>query len=189
MKMFAKFKKTVISIALLAASAAQAGVKVIGVEIGVSTVDQVRQVAAAAGKVQDLGKNDVTKGLMLGVGNPDVGIDGVSAIVFVFDHAGKLAVVQMRMPSTKNMQDLEKKRFDEIAAMLAEKYKQTKKVRPFVGDRFARYSAPGTIIELNAPHLSDQMDLSYMTPEFVQMENSGAKANAQENRTTEKSRL
>ena len=59
----------------------------------------------------------------------------------------------------------------------------------FVGDRFARYSAPDTIIELNAPHLSNDMDLSYKTPAYVQLENNGMKAQAQEKRETEKSRL
>lgn len=189
MKTLQIVKKTAIAIALLAAATVQAGVKVVGVEIGVSTVDQVRKVAAAAGKVKDFGASDVTKGVMFGVSNPDIGIDGVSAIVFVFDQAGKLAVVQMRLPATKSMQDLEKKRFDEIDTMLAEKYKRTQRVRPFVGDRFARYSAPDTIIELNAPHLSNDMDLSYKTPAYVQLENNGMKAQAQEKRETEKSRL
>jgi len=182
-------KKIFIALAMLAAAGAHAGAKVVGVEIGVSTVEQVRQVAAAAGKVQNMGTNELTKGVMFGVTNPDVGIEGVSAILFVFDQAGKLVGVGMRLPSMKSMQDLEKKRFDEMDAMLAEKYKRTKKVRPFVGDRFARYSAPDTVIELDAPHLSNEMNLSYRTPAFVQLENIGLKAQAQDKRTTEKSRL
>lgn len=36
---------------------AQAGVKVLDVELGVSTVEQVRKIASAAGKVQDAGTN------------------------------------------------------------------------------------------------------------------------------------
>ena len=49
--------------------------------------------------------------------------------------------------------------------------------------------APDTVIELDAPHLSNEMNLSYRTPAFVQLENIGLKAQAQDKRTTEKSRL
>lgn len=174
---------------LFVATIAGAGVKVVDVEIGVSTVAQVRQAAAAAGKVQDLGTNSVTKGVALGVNNPDLGIDGVTSIVYVFDQAGKLVALEMTLPASKSFEDIQKKRFDELASMLASKYKQTKKVRPFVGDRFARFTAPGTVIELDAPHLSGDMNLRYMTPEFVQAMNAGAKTEAQEKRATEKGRL
>lgn len=189
MKTLQIVKKTVIAIALLAAATVQAGVKVVGVEIGASTVDQVRKVAAAAGKVQDLGTSSFTKGVILGVDNPDLGIDGVTNVIYVFDQAGKLAAIEMTMPASKSLQDIQKSRFDEIANMLASKYKQTKKVRPFVGDRFARFSAPDTVIELDAPHMSHDMNLRYMTPAFVQQMNNGVKAEAQEKRATEKSRL
>ena len=178
-----------LSLVLFVATIAGAGVKVVDVEIGVSTVAQVRQAAAAAGKVQNLGTSSFTNGVILGVDNPDLGIDGVTKVIYVFDQAGKLAAVEMTMPSIKNDQDLKKGRFDEIAGMLASKYKQTKKVRPFVGDSFARFAAPDTIIELDAPHLSFEMKLRYMTPAFVQLMNNGAKAEAQEKRATEKSRL
>ena len=189
MRQLASLRNSALIAILLAAASVHAGVKVVDVEIGVSTVDQVRRAAAAAGKVQELGTSNWTNGVILGVDNPDLGIDGVTNVIYVFDQAGKLAGLEMTMPSAKNRQDLKKGRFDEVAGMLASKYKQTKKVRPFVGDSFARFSAPDTIIELDAPHMSFDMKLRYMTPAFVQLMNSGAKAEAQEKRATEKSRL
>lgn len=95
----------------------------------------------------------------------------------------------MTMPAIKGMGDLEKRRFDEVASLLAEKYKLTKKVRPQVGDRYAKFTAPDTVIEIDAPHLSFDMEVRYMTNNFVKAFNSVVSTNATEQRSTEKSKV
>ena len=168
---------------------AHAGTKVINVELGVSTIEQVRKEAASAGRIQNAGTSTWSKGSILQVYNPDLGIDGVTSVQYIFDAAGKLAAVIMTMPSTRGMGDLEKRRFDEVASLLAEKYKLAKKVRPRVGGRYAKFTAPDTVIEIDAPHLSFDMEVRYMTNNFVKAFNSGVSTNATEQRSTEKSKF
>ena len=168
---------------------AHAGTKVINVELGVSTLEQVRKEAASAGRIQNAGTSTWSKGSILQVYNPDLGIDGVTSVQYIFDAAGQLAAVVMTMPSTKGMGDLEKRRFDEVASLLAEKYKLAKKVRPRVGDRYAKFTAPDTVIEIDAPHLSFDMEVRYMTDSFLKAFNSGVSTNAAEQRSTEKSKF
>ena len=168
---------------------AQAGTKVINVELGVSTIEQVRKEAASAGRIQNAGTSTWSKGPILQVNNPDLGIDGVTSVQYIFDAAGKLAAVIMTMPSTRGMGDLEKRRFDEVASLLAEKYKLAKKVRPRVGGRYAKFTAPDTVIEIDAPHLSFDMEVRYMTDSFLKAFNSGVSTNAAEQRSTEKSKF
>ena len=168
---------------------AHAGTKVINVELGVSTLEQVRKEAASAGRIQNAGTSTWSKGPILQVYNPDLGIEGVTSVQYIFDTAGKLAAVVMTMPSTKGMGDLEKRRFDEVARLLAEKYKLAKKVRPHVGDRYAKFTAPDTVIEIDAPHLSFDMEVRYMTDSFLKAFNSEVSTNAAEQRSTEKSKF
>ena len=176
-------------LAAFLAHVAHAGTKVINVELGVSTLEQVRKEAASAGRIQNAGTSIWSKGPILQVYNPDLGIDGVTSVQYIFDAAGKLAAVIMTMPSTKGMGDLEKRRFDEVASLLAEKYKLAKKVRPRVGDRYAKFTAPDAVIEIDAPHLSFDMEVRYMTDSFLKAFNSGVSTNAAEQRSTEKSKF
>lgn len=168
---------------------AQAGLKVLDVELGASTVDQVRKAAATTGKVQNAGTSTWTQGPILLVDNPDVGIEGVKSMTYVFDGAGKLAAISLNMHARKAMDDLKKSRFAEVASNLASKYKLVKQVRPFVGNQYAKYSAPDTVIELDAPHLSFDMELRYMTSGFFKAMNEGAGQQEQQKRSQEKARL
>jgi len=102
-------------------SSAHAGTKVINVELGVSTLEQVRKEAASVGRIQNAGTSTWSKGPILLIDNPDLGIEGVKSVQYIFDPAGKLSAVVMTMPSSKGMGDLEKRRFDEVAKLLAKK--------------------------------------------------------------------
>ena len=166
-------------------SSAHAGTKVINVELGVSTLEQVRKEAASVGRIQNAGTSTWSKGPILLIDNPDLGIEGVKSVQYIFDPAGKLSAVVMTMPSSKGMGDLEKRRFDEVAKLLAEKYKIAKKVRPFVGDRYAKFTAPDTTIEIDAPHMSFDMEVRYMTNSFLKAFNSGVTTNAAEQRSND----
>ena len=184
------FQRCIVIVAsILLSMSAQAGTKVLNVELGVSTVNQVVNIASAAGEVRDAGTNAWTKGPMLRVENPDLGIEGIKSARYIFDASGKLASITLTMNATKNMSDLGKSRFGEVARALSSKYKVVKEVRPFVGDIYARYSAPDTVIELDAPHISFDMELRYMTSAFFRAWKNGMSQNAQQQRDQEKAKF
>lgn len=56
--------------------------------------------------------------------------------------------------------------FDRIYQNLAEKYSLVRKDVPFVGDKYVRFEQGDTIIEIDAPHMSFDMAVIYMTADF-----------------------
>ena len=60
------------------------------------------------------------------------------------------------------------KKIKPIYELLSGKYKVLSQQRPFVGDQFARFESPGGIIELDAPHMSFEMDVRYLRSDLVQ---------------------
>ena len=159
---------------------AHAGTKILDVELGVSTVEDVRKIASAAGKVQNDGTNGWTQGPSLVVQQGNYGIEGLQMVRYIFDTSNKLAGVSMTM---------EKQRFGDIFDLLAGKYKLVKKVRPHVGDTYAKFSAPDATIEVDAPHMSFQMEVRYMTPAFLKAWEDGVKKQTQQKQSQEKSKF
>lgn len=172
-----------LAVALAAAivwASAQAGVTVLDVELGVSSIDEVRKVAATAGKVKNDGINSWSNGPMLLVEDGDYGIEGLQSVRYIFDADGKMTGLVMQMNKT---------RFEDIHAILAGKYKLVEESRPFVGDQYAAFSAPGAVIEMNAPHLGFELWVSYLTPAFVSAIQEGNKAEEDQKRAREESKL
>ena len=165
---------------MLGAITAHAGTKVIDVELGVSTLEQVRKIASAAGRVQNNGTNTWTDGPSLRVEGGDYGIEGLRSVEYIFDSSNKLTAVIMV---------LGKHRFGDIVDVLAGKYKMTKKVQPFVGNQYVRFSTPDGLIEVDAPHLSFEMDVSYMTTAFHKAWTEGVKARESQQRQQEKAKF
>ena len=93
------------------------------------------------------------------------------------------------MSASKGMDDIKKSRFGEVANALGSKYKLVKQDRPFVGNQYARYSAPDTVIELDAPHMGFDMQLRYMTTAFFQAMNEGTSKKEQQKRSQEKAKF
>ncbi|HEB0103560.1 TPA: hypothetical protein RYX73_004381 [Serratia marcescens] len=56
-----------------------------------------------------------------------------------------------------------KSKIDFIMSQLNEKYHLKKKVLPYVGNKYAEYANDGDVIILDAPHMSFEADLSYLT--------------------------
>lgn len=157
---------------------AHAGLKVLGVEIGVSTLEQVRKQAAASGAVKNGGTNTWSEGPTLEVPGSSYEIQGLNSVLYIFTPDEKLTAVVMTMQNH---------RFDEIFDVLAGKYKMIKKERPFVGNNFAKFSAPDSIIELDAPHLSFEMQVRYMSSSFSKAWRDGLQSQRQQKRNNDKS--
>lgn len=155
--------------AALMCTVAQAGTQALGFEIGVSTTDQVKAALAKQTKVNDAGVNKYTAGPMLKTDGSSYEIEGLNEVLYIFDDQKKLAGVFM---------DMNKARFDAVFQALSGKYKVSSQQRPFVGDQFARFKTQDSIIEIDAPHMSFQMEVRYVRNDLMQKFNSQSAAEA-----------
>jgi hypothetical protein len=148
---------------MLASSPAMAGTPVLGAEIGVTTVEQLRQALSKNTQVQDQGLNRYSGGQMLRTDGASYEIEGLSEVLYIFDTHGKLAGVLMEM---------EKSRFASVYQFIGQKYKVSSERRPFVGDQYARFKSSDATIEIDAPHLSFKMEVRYLRNDLLQRFNA-----------------
>jgi hypothetical protein len=158
---------TLLTTTLLAVATAQAGTQVIGVEIGVTTPEQLSQSVGGKGKLQSKGTNKYSGGEMYASGGDGYGIEGLTEVTYIFDGQKKLAAVLM---------DLDKSRFDAINKALSAKYKATAQQRPFVGDQYVRFQTADAVVELSAPHMSFAMTVNYVRNDLMQQFKTQSKA-------------
>jgi hypothetical protein len=125
----------------------------LGQEIGVATLTSVQLTVGKATSLADGGVNKFTGGRMLSGDGKGLGIDGITKITFIFDKGSVLQGVIMTLP----------KNFKPTYEMLRKKYTPISRQIPFVGDTNARFSQGASVIELNAPHMSFEMTLSYLS--------------------------
>lgn len=159
---------------LFMAGSAQAGVSVVGLEIGVTTVDQARQLLRSAG-VKQRGISQLTNGPMLESNGDGLDIAGLKSVLALFDDQQRLAAVMLTV---------NKDRFGEIARLMAEKYSVVSQRRPFVGNAFVRMKSGDVRIEIDAPHMSFEMTVLYGLNSFWNaMEKAKADEQAAKERT------
>jgi len=84
-------------------------------------------------------------------------LKGLQEASFFFDDRDVLQAVILTM---------NKSNFNEMYGILSEKYKLTEKNIPFVGDKFASFSQEDCSIFLEAPHLSFNLLVTYVTNTF-----------------------
>lgn len=142
---------------------ALAQVQVLGVEIGKTTMTQVKAQLNKATKIVESDHNRYSGGPQFSTNGAGYEIDSLKTVLYIFDREQKLAAVMMTMG---------KNRFEDIASFLASKYKVTKKVVPFVGDRLYHLKPPGVFIEVSSPHLSFEMDVNYLRDDLYQAFNA-----------------
>jgi hypothetical protein len=167
-------------VSTLCAGEALAGTPVLGFEVGVSTLDQVKATLSAKTKVEDRGTNKWSNGPMLGTDGSSYEIEGLNSVLYIFDEQKKLMGVVMNM---------NKARFKSIYEVLSGKYKVLSQQRPFVGNQFARFASSDGVIELDAPHLSFQMDVRYMRADLVQKFKAQSEDEAEKKRKKEGSQF
>jgi hypothetical protein len=155
---------------ILCAGSALAGTPVLGFEVGTSTLDEVKATLSKQTKVKDVGVNKWSNGPMLKTDGASYEIEGLNTVLYIFDEEKKLAGVVMNM---------RKARFASIYKVLAEKYKLQSEKRAFVGNQFAKFKSPNGSIELDAPHMSFEMEVRYLTSELVQKFSAQSEAEAE----------
>ena len=102
---------------------------------------------------------------MFRLSRSEIALDGLSKdVVFIFNQDESLAGVSM---------SFDKQKFDELNAQLKKKYKKViKSVIPFVGNKLVKYKDGNSVVELNAPHLSFEMELTYLSDDFIKTMNN-----------------
>jgi hypothetical protein len=145
-------------VVLLGASHAFAGTKALGVEIGVTTVDQLRADLSAKTEIEERGINKFSAGPTLATKGDSYEVDGLTEVVYIFDDHDKLAGVILQM---------NKDRFGALFKLMNAKYKVVTQQRPFVGDQFVRFKTADATIELEAPHLSFTMEVRYVRHDLL----------------------
>lgn len=162
--------RALVAVGLMGAGWVHAGTQALGVEIGVSTADQVRTALSKQGRVTDNGINKYSGGPMFKTDGSAYDIEGLNEVLYIFDGQKKLAGLVMNM---------DKARFDAVFKALQAKYKVASQQRPFVGNQYARFKAPDALIEMDAPHLGFVLEVRYIRNDLMQSYSAQSTAEAE----------
>lgn len=105
-------------------------------------------------------------------------MDGLKSVDFAFDDDGVLVFAELIFDG--------KDYYNTLKSSLNQKYKISKTVEPFVGNKLSEYSLNKEKITLNSPHMSFDVFLTYEQNEFmnkVKKAKNNQKAKEQEERT------
>ncbi len=164
------------SLLLLSGPALAANAAPLGLQIGVATLDEVK---ARMGKVTDLtdgGANKFSGGKTLASTGHGLEVDGLERVLFIFDKSDVLQGVVMTLDHN----------FKETFELLRKKYKLVSKQTPLPGYGQARFAQGDSVITLEAPHMSFEMTLSYLSKPLLDAYRSRA---AREQQQREKAQL
>jgi len=104
------------------------------------------------------GINKWSLGQMFSLSPKSINFEGLKSVDVIFDHNEILVAVLTR---------LNKQKFDSVFNMLESKYKLIDKTIPFVGTKSACFSEGDVQIDLDAEHLSAEMNMNYITKKFM----------------------
>lgn len=170
---------SIASIMMLIASLAHAAggnAAPFGMEVGVATQAQVKASIGAKSKLQDKGINKYTMGRMLGTDGAGLEVDGVQSVLFIFDKNDVLAGAILTM--TKDPKGL--------YSMLSGKYKTvSNRIDNFMNFGYARLEKGDSWVEIDAPHLSFEMEVRYVTKALLAAFNQ---TSSQEEQTKQKNK-
>lgn len=159
---------------------ANAGTQVLGAEIGVTTLEQLKLELSKKTKVEDRGNNKYSGGAMLKTDGASYEIEGLATVLYIFDQQKKLAAVIM---------DMDKERFNTVFQFLNGKYKVVAQQRPFVGNQSARFKPADAYIDMDAPHMGFNMEVRYIRNDLMQKFNTKSDADAAAKKKSEASKF
>lgn len=140
----------------VAAPAGAANAAPLGLEIGVASCEQARQV------LQPASEEKVGEDTLLTAAQPAQLMPGAQSVL-VRCSGGAVIALQMKLPKGRMGNTSTR----EIYAGLKRKYKQVAGgAMPELGNGYARFAAGKTVIEQDAPHLSFEFTLTYYTKSF-----------------------
>lgn len=165
------FSHLVLSFVLMASMPAMAQtnaatVAPLGFAVGKATLKEVKAGVPGGAKLSNEGTNRYSKGPMFKAQGRAFDIEGLQDVWFVFDEREALVAVQMTMA---------KSGFERVYQNLAGKYRLVSKDTPFVGNKSACFQQGDIVIELEAPHMSFEMTVTYKTTGFEKQAEAGVR--------------
>lgn len=152
---------------VIASALARAEVAPFGQSVGNATLKEVRESLASQARLEKTSTNRWTGGPMLNFSGAGLGIEGLQRAQFIFNEQETLVGVVLTLP---------KHRFDPIASYLRSKYKLISAQTPSVGNKLATFSEGAVTIEVDAPHMSFEMEVRYLHQTLLQAYKQGSEA-------------
>lgn len=157
------------------------GTAVLGFKLGDSTYESVTRTLAGW---DDLGTNSYSQGKMIATNGNGYGIDDLKKVTYIFNSDDALQAVLMQIDNRDKMGNEGFKKFKSYIEKRG--YKRVSNQEPFVGDQYAEYVTPtGDHIEINAPHMSFDLNIDYQTAAFMKTFNTRQQQQKIEKRNTE----
>ena len=130
----------------------------LGLEIGYANLDGVKAHLGSVTRLQDQGTNEYSGGAVLVSDGAGTGVEGLSNLLLIFDKQNILVGVVMTVPKNPK----------EVLGQLASKYKTVdNRIDTFMNKGYARLQKGDSLIEIDAPHLSFQMEIRYLTKKLM----------------------
>ena len=129
----------------------------LGLEVGYATLGGVKEKLGGLTQLEEQGTNQYSGGMMLSSDGEGLGIDGLSKLLLLFDQSDVLVGVIMTMPKDPTG----------IYQKLSGKYKTAENhIDAFMNKGSARLEKGDSWVEIDAPHLSFEMSVLYMTKQL-----------------------
>jgi hypothetical protein len=161
---------------LFTASLVHADPTVFKMQLGQTTEAELKKMY----KVSHEGTNKYSFGNMYSVPTSSIDFEGLQEVTAIFNEQGVLVAVLTKLP---------KRKFDYLNSALSGKYKLVNKNIPFVGNKSVKYADGNTEITLDAPHMSFDMSMNYITQELLDRFNKISEAESAKKRSNEASQL
>jgi hypothetical protein len=150
----------------------------LGLEVGVATLSQVQKQIGSQTELKSIGINKFSGGKMLEADSDGLNVDGVKNVIFIFDPSDVLVGVLVTMPKDPKS----------LVAMFSSKYKLVNnRVDNFMNNGTAQFTKGDTVIDIDAPHLSFDMEVRYLSKRLREafMKQSDAEAASKQKRNAD----
>jgi len=147
----------------------------LGLEVGVATLSQVQKQIGSQTRLKSTGTNKYSGGKMFEADGDGLNVEGVKNVTFIFDPGDVLVGVLVTMPKDPKS----------LVAMFSGKYKLVNnRVDNFMNNGSAVFTKGDTVIDIDAPHLSFDMEVRYLSKRLREafMKQSGAEAASKQKR-------
>ncbi len=169
---------------LIVASTAHAGEpQPLGIELGASVAEVTKTFHNH--QLRDKGTNAYSNGPMLQMDGTGLDIDGLQTVLFVFDGESKMTALMMTMDAG----GMGKGNFEKVQSFLRKSYPLKSSDNPFVGNKHAVFETAASRIELDAPHMSFDLTVTYMTKVFFKAFREARQAEEKNKEQSEGSRF
>lgn len=152
----------------------------LGFTVGKAKAAEVMAGIKGKTSVEEAGINKYSEGRMLKAGGSGLEIEGLQEVIFIFDKEDILVGTLMTMG---------KGSFEKVYGYMAGKYKVVNKNIPFVGNKYVKFKDGNVTIEINAPHMSFEMEVSYFDERLNKAFNTISQQESQQKKKRESSQF